>query len=212
MSDYLVKNYSLNQLEFSKLKKHSDYLVCKIKYAGEPFFIQFPKMKVSSINQKELQLEFLNNSTKYNKESYNFLSELDSYISEHIYEKSEEWFGKKIPLENIKNMYNKFIKAPKSTDNKSTMNFIVKKDSVYMDTRKNEIEYSEIKESENIECIAQMKYIMFSKDNCFTVWEVHSGKVHRTVDKVPAYGFLNVDSDSQEDSDEENISEIINFF
>ena len=113
MTDYLVKNYSIDKLQFTKPKKHSEYLVCKVKYSDESFFVQFPKMKISEISPKGIQLEFLKNDFKYNRESYNFLSELDSYLSEYISTKSEEWFGKKIPLENIKNMYNKFIKAPK---------------------------------------------------------------------------------------------------
>ena len=211
MTDYLVKNYSLDKLQLSKPKKHSEYLVCKVKYSDDSFFIQFPKMKVSEINEKGIQLEFLNNNYKYNRESYNFLSDLDFYLSNYIFEKSEDWFGKKIPLENIKNMYNKFIKAPKSTENQSTMNFTIKKNCTFIDSRKNEIEISEIKENTLIECISQLKYIMFSKDNCFAVWELQSGKIHKIVDKVKEYGFINVE-ESDSESDSEEISKIINFF
>jgi hypothetical protein len=210
MSDYLVKNYSLNQLQFSKPKKHGEYLVSKVKYSDEPFFIQFPKMKIIEITPKGIELEFLNNETKYNKEAYNFLSELDSFLSDQISEKSEDWFGKKIPLENVKNMYNNFIKAPKSTEKESTMNFSIKKDVTFIDHRKNDIDISEIKINQEIESISQLKYIMFSKDNCFTVWELQSAKIRKTVDKVKEYGFIKVEESDSED--EETISEIINFF
>jgi len=210
MSDYLINNYSLSKLQFSKPKKHSEYLVSKVKYSDEPFFIQFPKMKIMEITTKGIELEFLKNETKYNKECYNFLSELDSFISDYISENSEEWFGKKIPLENVKNMYNKFIKAPKSTENEPTMNFTMKKNSSFIDNRKNELEFSEIKNSDIIESICQLKYIMFSKDSSFTVWEFQSGKIHKTIDKVKGYGFIELEESDSED--EEAITEIINFF
>jgi hypothetical protein len=210
MSDYLVKNYSLNQLQFSKPKKHGEYLVSKVKYSDEPFFIQFPKMKITEITTKGLELEFLKNETKYNKEAYNFLSDLDSFLSDQISEKSEDWFGKKIPLENVKNMYNNFIKAPKSTEKESTMNFSIKKDVTFIDHRKNDIDISEIKINQEVESISQLKYIMFSKDNCFTVWELQSGKIRKTIDKVKEYGFIKLEESDSED--EETISEIINFF
>jgi hypothetical protein len=51
---------------------------------------------------------------------------------------------------------------------------------------------------------------MFSKDNCFTVWELQSAKIRKTVDKVKEYGFIKVEESDSED--EETISEIINFF
>jgi len=210
MNDYLVNNYSLSKLQISNPKKHGEYLVCKIKYSDEPFFIQFPKMKINTINSNSIELEFLKNENKYNKECYNFLSELDSFISEHISNNSEEWFGKKIPLDNLKNMYNKFIKAPKSTEHESTMNFTMKKNSHFIDNRKNDIELSEIKELEMIESISQLKYIMFSKDRSFTIWEFQSGKIHKTIDKVKKYGFIHIEESDSED--EETISEIINFF
>ena len=91
------------------------------------------------------------------------------------------------------------------------MNFTLKKNCAIIDRRKNDIELSELKEGIEIECISQLKYIMFSKDNCFTVWEFQSGKIHKVVDKVKEYGFINIE-ESDSESDSEEISEIINFF
>jgi hypothetical protein len=206
--NYLVNNYSIDKLQISKPKKHSEeYLICKIKYPESPddFFIQFPKMKLVQLSPKSIELEFLPKETKYTKECYNFLSELDSYISEYICTKSEEWFDKKIPMENIKNMYNNFIKAPKSTENQSTINFTLKKDTTFINRRNNEIDLPDVSPDSEIECISQLKYILFSKDNCFTIWELHSAKVHKKIDKVPANGFIAVE---ESDSD----SEVFNFF
>jgi hypothetical protein len=208
--NYLVKNYSIDKLQISKPKKHSEeYMLCKIKYPDD-FFIQFPKMKLVQVSPKGVELEFLTSETKYTKECYNFLSELDTYISMYICEKSEEWFEKKIPMENIKNMYNNFIKAPKSTDHQSTINFSIKKNCTIVDRRNKELEISDLSINTEVECISQLKYILFSKDNCFTVWEMYSAKVHKKFDKVPANGFIDVEeSDSENETD---VEEIIKFF
>ena len=207
--NYLVNNYSIDKLQISKPKKHSDeYLICKIKYpeSSDDFFIQFPKMKLVQLSPKGIELEFLPKETKYTKECYNFLSDMDKYISEYICTKSEEWFSKKIPMENIKNMYNSFIKAPKSTEHQSTINFSIKKDTTFIDKRNNELELTDISPDAEIECISQLKYILFSKDNCFTIWDLHSAKVHKKIDRVPANGFIAVE---ESDSDSE---EVFNFF
>jgi hypothetical protein len=116
-----------------------------------------------------------------------------------------------ISMENIINMYNKFIKAPKTTENQSTMNFNINKKCVFIDKKNNELDLSEISLDSEVECISQLKYIMFSKDNCFTIWEMQSAKIHRKINKVPAYGFIEVEEPDSE-NDEVDVEEIIKFF
>ena len=201
--DYLVSNYFLENVIFSKPKKHGDYLVCKVKYcADSELIIQFPKMKIASDIGKIVELEFSNN-TKYNKESYNFLSTLDDHIGNYIFEKSTEWFGKQIPMESLKKMYNKFIKAPKTVNDKCTMNFNLKKNCSFLDTKGNDLDISEFSIGLDVECIAQLKYIMFSKDNCFTIWELCTAKLHKKVVKVKQYGFIEQEESESETDDEE---------
>ena len=80
MENYLVDNYSLDSLHFSKPKKHSEYYYSKIKYSLDKdlvnFNIQFPVMNVSNINTKSVSLEFINNNISdysgYSKKCYNF--------------------------------------------------------------------------------------------------------------------------------------------
>jgi len=205
MCDYLVSNYNIEDIQFSKLKKHGEYMVCKVKYSGNDFFIQFPKMKLVSDFSKNIELEFSNNS-KYNKEVYNFLSILDEHISNYIFKMSEDWFGKKIPIENIKKMYNNFIKAPKTTNDNCTMNFVLKSekgkiDCDLLDNKNNQLDPTDFTIGTEIECIAQLKYILFSKDNCFTVWELCTAKLNKRINRVKQYGFIEVeesDSDNEE--------------
>ncbi|MEI6289501.1 MAG: hypothetical protein WCP19_03640 [Chloroflexota bacterium] len=157
MENYLVDNYNINNFTFTKPKKHGDYLVGKIKNEKENnIFVQFPRMKVVSQENDVIELEFIHESG-YSKKVYNFLSELDNYIVDYVTEKSEEWFGKKIST--VKQMYNNFIKAPKTTEDKCT---------VRINKGKGEIIYKKqvvdsVEKDDNMESIVQFKYIVFSK-------------------------------------------------
>jgi len=202
MDDYLVSNYNLQDIILQKPKKNGEYFVSKVKYSGNDFFIQFPKMKISTSFEKNVELEFSSNS-KYSKEVYNFLSTLDSHIIESIANKSEEWFSKKIPIEHINKMYNKFIKAPKTLNDNCTMNFIVKA-CEFLDKKNNPIDISEFSIGLDVECIAQLKYVLFSKDTCFTYFELHTAKLHKMVNKVKQYGFI--ESEPESESEDEEIS------
>ena len=205
MEDYLVENYNINNFTFTKPKKHGDYLISKIKNENKKFFIQFPKMLVvSEDNSKKVELEFTS-ETGYSKKVYNFLSELDDYIVDYITQNSQEWFGKNIPT--VNDMYNKFIKAPKTSENKCTINFNVKGDITY----KNKPE--DIVKGNYLQCISEMKYIIFSKDTCFVTWEIVNAKIFKKVLRVPKFGFIEDTEDIESDEvTEEEIKEIQTFF
>jgi hypothetical protein len=198
---------NIENLFFKKPKKYGDYFICKI---SEDVVIQFPKMTISSINLKGIELEFISDSTKYYRKVYDFLSRIDEHVLDHVSENIEEWFGKKIPSENIKQMFNKFIKSPKTSGSKCTLNFLFKpsgKETIVIDNKKNTLELSDLKESETVECISQLKYIVFSKDTCFTTWELQSAKKYTRIEKVAKYGFIeDPESESESDSEELNFS------
>ena len=213
MNNFLITDYNLDNVSFTKPKKNGDYLVSKVKYSDDSFKIQFPKMKlISEPLAKNMELEFTS-LAGYSKKIYNFLSNLDSFVVDHVTSNSEEWFNKKIPSENISNMYNKFIKAPKTAENKCTINFSFKSGTV-LDKNNEEIDFKEIKKGMYLECISQMKYIIFSKDIAFVNWEICTVKVHkpRSV-KVPNYGFIEDPTDVDEivESDDEEL-DINSFF
>lgn len=207
--------YELNSFVFTKPKKHGDYLVCKVKYTSEsnevPVSIQFPKMKiVNSPTFKNIELEF-QGSDGYSKKVYNFLSTVDNHITEYITSMSEEWFGKKIPGDSINQMYNRFIKSPKTSENKCTVNlgFKTKKGILLtelIDRKGEAISFDELVAPQQVECIAEMKYIIFSKDTCFVQWEICTAKLYKKYLKVPKYGFVDDPDDHeipQEGSDDE---------
>ena len=197
---------------FSKPRKYknAEIMACKIKNKNnEQILIQFPKMTlVSDYHQKDksIELEF-KNEIGYTKKIYNFLSTLDEYLLEHISLHSEQWFGKTIPIENIKNMYTKFIKAPKTSENKCTLNFIFGKAEL-IDKKNEETFISELVKGVTVECISQLKYLVFTKDTCFLNWEIRTAKIHKKITRVPKFGFIEEPCDNSDDdsSDEENIT------
>jgi hypothetical protein len=222
-------NCLIDKIIFSKPKKHGEHLICKVKYDDPELpdvVLQLPKMKVvddfiqgeGSELPKNVSLEFLNNKSKYNKEVYDFLSKLDDYIINFIHKNSLEWFGKEIPLDFLSKMYNKFIKAPKDSESNCTMNFSLKKnkgklDCVLMDNKKNELDLIDIKKNSSVECITQLKYIIFSKDTCFTIWELCNVKLYKKVARVPKFGFIEDSTEvNNQDSSDFEVEEDYSFF
>lgn len=209
------------QFVFSKPQKHGDYLVCKVKYSQDshevPVELQFPKMKIiGNPTFKNVELEF-QGSDGYNKKVYNLLSNIDNHIVQYITSKSEEWFGKKIPEESINQMYNKFIKSPKTSENNCTINlsFKTKKGvliSELIDRKSESIDFDELQESQILECIAEMKYIIFSKDTCFVQWEISTAKIYKKVQKVERYGFIEDPEDHPIVDNSDDELEIHSFF
>jgi hypothetical protein len=223
-------NCSIDKIIFSKPKKHGEYLICKVKYddsESNQLVVQLPKMKVvdNFIQSEEVEvpknvsLEFINNKSKYNKEVYDFLSKLDDYIINFIHKNSLEWFSKEIPLDFLSKMYNKFIKAPKDSESQCTMNFSLKKtkeklDCVLMDNKKNELELSDFKKDSLVECITQLKYIIFSKDTCFTIWELCNIKLYKKIKRVPKFGFIedSTEVNNQDSTSDFEVEEDYSFF
>ena len=199
----------LSSLVFTKPKKCGEYLVCKLEKKSE-MVIQFPKMIIKSFTSKNIELEFQNDNV-YTKKVYNHLSELDQFVIDYIFKNSEEWFGKEIPLDSINIMYNKFIKAPRTSESRCFLNLSIAKTSEFMDKLEEPLTPQELKENSILESIAKLKYLVFSKDTAFFQWEIVSAKMTTKVSKVKSYGFIEDPEDTYlSDSDSE--LEINSFF
>ena len=213
---FLIDSYTLSSLTFTKPKKVKDFLVSKVKYSSpdtpdRPFIVQFPKMTVVSL-ENNIELEF-KTDRGYTKKVYNALSKLDTILVDYISSKSEEWFQKKIPVNSVNQMYNKFLKAPKTSENNCTINFSLSKNKEFVNHRDEPIEISDISKNSSLQVIAEMKYIVFSKDSSFIQWEILTGKMEKKVLKVPKNGFVEDLEDRdipKDDSDDE--PEINSFF
>ena len=207
--NYLIEGYNLDLFSFTVPKKYNNSMICKIKNDSNDVLIQFPRMNVVSEENNIVELEF-KNEKGYNKKIYDFLAKLDDIIINAVTVNSEEWFGKKIKLTHITQMYNKFIKPPKSVENKCTLNFKIKENTL-IDKKNENINLSEIKKGNTLECIAQMKYLVFSKDSCFVTWEICSAKLFKRINHVGKFGFIDDPSDNYEEPDPEP-EDIISFF
>jgi len=217
-NNFLIDSYDFKNICFSKPKKNGNYLVSKVKYDGGDFKVQFPKMSINNEpSLKNIELEFTSDSS-YTKKVYNFLSKFDDFIVDYITSNTEEWFGKKIPNDAICQMYNKFIKAPKSSENKCTINFSFshKKEilqTLLLDKQNKELEFDDLKKGMYLECISQLKYVIFSKDNSFVVWEICTAKVYNgRVSRVPGYGFIEDAEDHEIKADSDDELDVNSFF
>jgi len=196
---------NVDLITFSKPKKSGEYLVSKIKCSEN---LQFPKMTVSADpTHKGLELEF-KNQTGYNKKVYDVLVKIDKTIMNVISDKSLEWFDKKIPLDALEKMYKPFI-----NESKINLTFETKKTEIltnFIDSKNETLGYQDIVKGSVVECIAQMKYIVFSKETSFVVWQVDCVKLHKKINRVPRYGFIEDPDDNHTNSDDE--VEIYSFF
>lgn len=208
---YLISNYSIDDISITKPKKTGEFLVGRIYHLkNEPVIIQFPKMKlIKEISEDDsfVELEFVNNKkSSYNDSAFNFLLTLDSKIVEYSQNNTTEWFGKNIPADVLKKMYNNFIKAPKDTSSNCTVQFKVKiKELVLTKTRNKEALLSEFKKDSLVECLGRMKYLLFTKDTYHVIWELMGMKLDSRIKRVQKYGF--VEDSTESDSNEEIIQD-----
>jgi hypothetical protein len=166
---------------------------------NENVIIQFPKMKVSQWD-KFVELEFVNQSG-YNKKVNTFLSQLDNFIIEYISQESEKWFGKTVPIENVKQMYTPCVKENK-------IKVVFDKTNSHLTDAKSEspLDSSEIVENVTLESICQLKYLIFTKDTCFLQWEICTSRVHKKYQRIPLFGFIEDLNDNMDSDDEETIT------
>jgi hypothetical protein len=211
MEIHLVDTVDLEKISMNKPKKNGLFMVSKPKYSDNELMIQMPKMNLSLESQEENTQVFLDflNKKEYSKKVYDFLNTLDSKLILNIFKNSEEWFGKKIPMEKLTEMYSgtliNIFSDSNETERKETSTRIKvninKKETSLIDKKNNELELSEYKNNSTVECICRLKYIIFSKDKCVPVWEIVVMKLIVKVNRVPKNAFIedNSDNDSIEE-------------
>lgn len=189
MSALLADSIEPETFLFSFPKKHNAYKICRLRTSQkDPILIQFPKMSVLSLS-KSSELEFVGESG-YTLKVIEFLKKLDSFIVQHIYSKSEEWFEKQIPIEKLSEMYvphSKSIKCINKTETES-----VTKEAL-------------------LEGILQLKYLVFTKETCYFQWELVTAKVHKKAPKV-IKKFLFIEDPDDISDDEISDDETFTFF
>jgi hypothetical protein len=207
MESYLVDCYDLTQLTFSKPKKYGEYLASRIKYKGsDDVLVQFPKMTITNINPKGVELEFGTN--KYSKKVFSWLSAFDDLIPQVVETNATEWFGKELTKSQITQMYNKSVKAPKTLESQCCVGFSIPSGAVFVNSKNETIDVDELKQSKQLECISQLKFVVFSKDTCFLALELVTAKLDTRLKRVPQCAFIEDPNDCMTEPTEEPAEEL----
>jgi len=182
-----LDGFDFDSLKIYKPKKCKETMVCKIKNNNkDPVIVQFPKMVLVSEPSKNIELGFTERNG-YTSKVMDFLESFDKFLIGYISKNSEKWFGKNIPIENIESMYNK---------TGSTIHFSNYSEFIDKSIAKGII----------VECISQLKYLVFTKDSCFINWEMCTARTK--VNRVRKFGFI----EDPEDNSDSEIDENITFF
>tara|TARA_B110001469_G_C9644723_1_gene325381 strand:+ start:1867 stop:2637 length:771 start_codon:yes stop_codon:yes gene_type:complete len=110
-----IEKIDLSNIEIERPESVSNYYYSKIKYGGEPLYIQTPKI----INSKDMK--HFDTSDPYVEVEvpiniYDIFSNLDDKILKSTSENWEKWMNKSIPIEQFEKMYNKITTPFKMED------------------------------------------------------------------------------------------------
>ena len=202
---FVTDEFDVESFKISKPKKYKngEMMISKIKNKNnEPVLVQFPKMNLLKF-EKSAELEFTSEKG-YSKKVIDYINKLDTFLTEYISTHSEDWFGKIIPTESVSKMYTKCIKTENALG--SVLFVFDKTKSQLIDKNNENLEISELESGVTVECISQIKYIVFTKETCFVNWEICTAKLHKKVNVVPKFGFI------EETTDSESESEILTFY
>ena len=217
--DFLVNNFNVDNIKITKPKKINDqYLLSKVKYETSEndikLNIQFPKMKITHIENNNIILNFEQKNGSYTNKCIEFIKQVEEKVIDVLFTNSLKWFGKEIPKESIIKMYKPMI------NENLDMKFVLSKQINGTDFNGNEIGNikEELKLNTLIENICIMKYLMFSKETVFILWEIQSIKLNKKKNKVikkdskhsdfayySKYNFIDFNDSDSEDEDSENL-------
>jgi hypothetical protein len=131
-----------------------------INYLGNPLYVQIPCFKLKNIIDDVVELVI-------NKEFYNFIQSLESYIIDIVHDKSEDWFlGKKFTMNKIINC---LVSNVNRLNDEYYLSLLLSKNILLYDKYKNQISLQKLKEIMNgtdIVCIIKISDLQFI-DNRF---------------------------------------------
>ena len=170
-----VKNYDCidpNLFNYTKPEKYNNSYFGSMSYGNnsEPIYIQTPKLKCKTnikliLDNKNPYLEVI--VPKNRLDFYDLFIKIDDNNIKTTFNKSEEWFGKGLPMDAIEEMYKPVTKGFKKNEEPS-LKFkipVIKgkvQCSVYNQS-KNFIDISEIKENDEIILILHLIVLIVLK-------------------------------------------------
>ena len=214
-NNYLVCKDSLSNLTVHSPLKKGKYFISKVRNGKSNVVVQFPRMTISKgwdRSQENFELEW-SKMSGYGNDVYDWCQELNHKIIQSVYEGSSSWFGKEIPQEHIEEMYRNFIRTPKKSGGNMWMKVVpyVKDDNLlttFFNSRGRELDCSEFKTGNFCVPILKLKYLIFTKDTCQIIWEIHSSKIYRPKKPVLKYSFKDEGNlDDADDCDDDTLLE-----
>lgn len=138
----------------------------------DDFTFEMGRMKVKSVNNGKLTLEFLINYPNF----YKFIYDLDRLILETIVDNSKEWFGKESKYETVDRLFQRSCVLQSSLTNYPTMEFSIPDACLIKDVNDDDITLSELEENNEVQCIVNVKQIIFLQNRFyldFRMEEIH---------------------------------------
>jgi len=221
-------------IHYKKPIKVNDNMISKLVNCNN-MVIQLPKMILfNSLNESKgkLKLKFdsfdpeqKNSRERYTRLTKELFTKIDNYNIEYIAGKSEEWFNKKLTVENISSMYKPIIEEGDSTieinysfdekffdeksfdeksfDEKSFDEKSFDETNKLTDHKGNPLDYSLLEPNDYMECIVKIKFLVFSRESSYLIWELcKMKKCQKRIQRVKKYGFI-------EDPSTEDVPEYI---
>lgn len=130
------------------------------------------RMKVTSVSDGKLTLEFLANYPNF----YKFMYDLDRLILETIVDNSKEWFGKPAKYETVDRLFQRSIIPQPTLTNYPTMEFSIPDSCIIKDVNDDDVTLSELEENNEVLCIVNVKQIVFLQNRFyldFRMEEIH---------------------------------------
>jgi hypothetical protein len=183
-NDVMLNIPEIQDINFKKPKKVNEYMVSKMNYLSKQIIVQLPKMKINEIKDNKIHFKCIPDH-KNSKKVIEIFKKTDSIVTETIANNSEEWFGKIITLENVKKMYSAFIKE------NTHYSLNIRNNSVFVDFKNNVINLEDIDTRDYLECIINIKFLVFSRNICYLKIELIKAKKCRIrISRVRKYGFI----------------------
>ena len=150
-----IKLTNSNSMNNSSNNSMSDSLI--------DFIFETDKMKIKSIENNKLTVEFLDNHPKF----YKFIFNFDRFIFKSIIDNGESWFGNKPNYNTIDRLFKRSIIQQESLTCNPTMEFHLEDECVIRDLNGDKTKLSELNENNEISCKVNIKQIFFLENQFY---------------------------------------------
>lgn len=202
----------VNKINYLKPEKNGQSYFAPINYGDtlSPLYIQTPKLicKTNISDVKEKKIPYLDLEIPTGKLNiYDFLLSLDDQNIKTTVKKSNEWFGKEIPLEAIDDMYKRTTKPfKKNTSPTLRLRLPVIKNQIQCGVYNQKrvfIGLDEIKEGSEMVLIIHIRGLKILKTTYYCDCYISQIKVFQDIESkynvIPEYSII--DEENEEDED-----------